>query len=103
MLYNKEKLKGTREYTIKSFIFCYNNYYPTHQEAKYSISYQPQEPKSDVLKGIKEVDLLQEIDQDLIATFNKISAAIVLQEYARVAKNAKREVLVAAYQGSENY
>ena len=39
MLYNKEKLKGTREYTIKSFVFYYNNYCPTHQEAKYGISY----------------------------------------------------------------
>ena len=58
MLYNKEKLKGIREYTIKSFTFCYNNYYPIHQEAKYSISYQLQEPKSDTLKGTKEADLL---------------------------------------------
>ena len=34
---------------------------------------------------------------DPIATFNKVSAAVVLQEYTRVAKNAKKEVLVAAY------
>ena len=47
-----------REYIIKSFIFYYNNYYPTHQEAKYSINYQPQEPKLDTLKGIKEANLL---------------------------------------------
>ena len=53
--------------------------------------------------GTKEVDLLQEIDQDLIATFNKILATVVLQEYTKVAKNAKREVLVAAYQGLKNY
>ena len=39
MLYNKEKLKGIKEYIIKSFIFYYNNYYPTHQEAKYGVSY----------------------------------------------------------------
>ena len=39
ILYSKEKLKGTKEYTIKSFTFYYNNYYPTHQEAKYSVSY----------------------------------------------------------------
>ena len=38
-----------------------------------------------------------------MATFNKILAAVVLQEYAKVAKNAKREVLVVAYQGLENY
>ena len=27
ILYNKEKLKGIKEYTIKSFVFYYNNYY----------------------------------------------------------------------------
>ena len=32
-----------------------------------------------------------------MATFNKVSAAVVLQEYARAAKNAERETLVAAY------
>ena len=41
ILYNKEKLKGIKEYIIKSFAFCYNNYYPTHQEAKYGASYWP--------------------------------------------------------------
>ena len=38
-----------------------------------------------------------------MATFNKVLAAVILQEYARAAKNTKREVLVAAYQGLENY
>ena len=103
MLYSKEKLKGIRECIIKSFTFCYNNYYLTHQEAKYGVSYWPQKLKLDVFKGTKEADLLWEIDQDLIATFNKVLAAVVLQKYARAAKNAKREVLVAAYQGLENY
>ena len=37
--YSKEKLKGTREYIIKSFVFCYNNYCPTYQEVKYGASY----------------------------------------------------------------
>ena len=97
MLYSKEKLKGTREYIIKNFIFYYNNYYPTHQEAKYGASYWPQELKLDALKGTKEADLLQEIDQDLIATFNKVLAVVVLQEYAKAAKNAKKEALVVAY------
>ena len=78
MLYSKEKLKGIKEYIIKSFAFCYNDYYPTHQEAKYGTSYQPQELKLDVLKGIKKADLLQEINQDLIVTFNKILTAVVL-------------------------
>ena len=103
MLYNKEKLKGIRECIIKNFIFYYNNYYPTHQEAKYGASYQLQELKLDVFKGTKEVNLLQEIDQDPIATFNKVLAAMVFQKYTRAAKNAKREVLVAAYQGSKNH
>ena len=97
MLYNKEKLKGIKEYIIKSFIFYYNNYYPTHQEAKYGTSYWPQELKLDVLKGTKKADLLQEIDQDLITTFNKVSAAVVLQEYTKAAKNTKKKVLIAAY------
>ena len=39
MLYNKKKLKGIKEYTIKSFIFYYNDYCPIHQKAKYSASY----------------------------------------------------------------
>ena len=58
MLYNKEKLKGIREYIIKSFIFCYNNYYLIHQKAKYSVSYWLQKPKLNVLKGTKKADLL---------------------------------------------
>ena len=45
----------------------------------------------------------QKINQDLLATFNKVLAVIVFQEYARAAKNAKREVLIVAYQGSENH
>ena len=58
MLYSKEKLKGIREYIIKSFAFCYNNYCLTHQEAKYDISYWLQELKLDIFKGTKEADLL---------------------------------------------
>ena len=38
-----------------------------------------------------------------MATFNKVSAAVVLQEYAKAAKNTEKEVLVTAYQGLENY
>ena len=103
MLYSKKELKGIREYIIKSFVFYYNNYYLTHQEAKYGISYWLQKLKLDALKGTEEVNLLQEIDQDLIATFNKILAVVVLQEYARAANNTKKKILVAAYQGLENY
>ena len=38
-----------------------------------------------------------------MATFNKVLAAVVLQEYTRMANNTEREVLVTAYQGLENY
>ena len=56
ILYSEEKLKSIRECTIKSFAFYYNNYYLTHQEAKYSASYQLQELKLDVFKGTKKAD-----------------------------------------------
>ena len=32
-----------------------------------------------------------------MATFNKVSAVVVLQKYTKAANNAKREVSVAAY------
>ena len=38
-----------------------------------------------------------------MATFNKVLAAVVLQEYAKAANNTKKKALVAAYQGLENY
>ena len=38
-----------------------------------------------------------------MATFNKVLAKAILQEYARAADYAEKEILVAAYQGSENY
>ena len=38
-----------------------------------------------------------------MATFNKVLAKAILQEYARAADYAKKEVLVAVYQGLENY
>ena len=38
-----------------------------------------------------------------MAIFNKVLAAVVFQEYVRAANNTKKEVLVAAYQGLENY
>ena len=38
-----------------------------------------------------------------MAIFNKVLAAIILQKYARTAKNTKKKVVVATYQGLENY
>ena len=38
-----------------------------------------------------------------MAIFNKILAKAILQEYTRAADYIEREILVAVYQGSENY
>ena len=38
-----------------------------------------------------------------MATFNKVLAAVILQKYTKAANNAKKEVLVIAYQGLENH
>ena len=38
-----------------------------------------------------------------MATFNKVLAKAILQEYTQAADYIKKEVLVAAYQGLENY
>ena len=32
-----------------------------------------------------------------MATFNKVLAAVILQEYTKAAKNAKKKALIAAY------
>ena len=38
-----------------------------------------------------------------MATFNKVLVKAILQKYIRAADNIKKEALVVAYQGSENY
>ena len=38
-----------------------------------------------------------------MATFNKVLAKAILQKYVQAANYAEKEVLVAAYQGLENY
>ena len=38
-----------------------------------------------------------------MATFNKILVKAILQEYVQAADYIEKEILVAAYQGSENY
>ena len=81
----------------------YNNHCLVYQDAKYSINYWLQELKLDRLKSTKEEDLLQEIDQNLMATFNKVLVKAILQEYIQAANNIEKEVSVAAYQGLENY
>ena len=51
---SKEEFKGTQEYTVKYFAFCYNDVCQIYKEAKYSASYQLKEPKLDVFKGTEE-------------------------------------------------
>ena len=82
---------------VRSFIFCYNNYCPVHQDTKYGASYWLQELKLNKLKGTKEADLLQEINQDLMATFSNALAKAVLQEYVQAANSTKLKALVAVY------
>ena len=53
---SKEEFKGTQEYMVKYFAFCYNNACQIYKEAKYSISYWPKEPKLDIFKGTEEKD-----------------------------------------------
>ena len=38
-----------------------------------------------------------------MAIFNKVLVKAILQEYTQAANYMKKEVLVAAYQGLENY
>ena len=49
-------LRGTKECLIKYFIFCYNNVYRTYKDAKYGVSYWPQELELRGLKGTRELD-----------------------------------------------
>ena len=53
---SKEEFKGTKEYVVKYFAFCYNNVYQIYKEAKYSVSYQLKELKLDMFKGTEEED-----------------------------------------------
>ena len=52
----KEQFKGTQECKFWYFAFCYNNNYLIYKEAKYGISYWPQELSLEQCKGIEEED-----------------------------------------------
>ena len=52
----KEEFKGTWEYIVKHFAFCYNNIYQIYKEAKYSTSHWLKEPKPDIFKGTEKKD-----------------------------------------------
>ena len=49
-------LHRTRECLIKHFVFCYNNIYQIYKDAKYGVSYWPQELELKELKGTRELD-----------------------------------------------
>jgi hypothetical protein len=49
-------LRGTKECLIQSFAFCYNNACRIYEDAKYGVSYWPQEPELRGLRGIRELD-----------------------------------------------
>ena len=53
---NTKKIKGIKGCVLKHFAFYYNNRCPVYKETKYGISYQPQEPELEKLKGIEEED-----------------------------------------------
>ncbi len=53
---SKEEFKGTREYIIKYFAFCYNSVCQVHEKVKYSISYWLKELKLDMFKGTENKD-----------------------------------------------
>ena len=89
---NIKELKGTKECIVKHFTFCYNDRCPVYEEAKYNISYWPQESESEKLKEIKETDRLWELKQDSTATFSPKSAKIlIMQEYDRATSNIKNK------------
>jgi len=45
---------------VKYFVFCYNNRCQVHEEAKYGISYWPQEPSPDKFKGTEEEEDIED-------------------------------------------
>ena len=82
-------LRGTKECSIRSFAFCYNNACRIHEDAKYGASYWPQEPESRGLKGTRESDeeqdRLYELDQDVTATCGQRSATMTMEsEYSLI-------------------
>jgi len=49
-------LRGTKECLIRHFTFCYNNICWIYKDAKYGVSYWPQELELRGLKGTRELD-----------------------------------------------
>jgi len=86
-------LRGTKECSIKSFAFCYNNACRIHEDAKYGASYWPQEPESRGLRGTRESDeeqdRLYELDQDEDGTASQQSAEKLLAHQFHQAAESK--------------
>ena len=77
---------------LKHFAFCYNNKCPVHEEAKYGVSYWPQELESEQFKGIKEINRLWESDKDPTVTFSLETAKkLIMQKYDKVTSNARNQ------------
>ena len=77
---------------MKDFVFYYNDKCPVYEEVKYSTSYWPQEPESEKLREIKEVDRLWESDEDSTATFSPEAAKkLIMQKYDRATRNIKNK------------
>ena len=53
-------LRRTKEYLVKHFAFYYNNACQIYKDAKYSVSYWPQELELKGLKGTIELDKEQD-------------------------------------------
>ena len=51
---NTKELKGIKRCTVKHFVFYYNNKCSVYKEAKYGISYWPQELSPEQFRDIKE-------------------------------------------------
>jgi len=57
-------LRGTKECSINSFAFCYNNACRIHEDAKYGASYWPQEPVTSKFRGTEEPARRPDIEDD---------------------------------------
>jgi hypothetical protein len=88
-------LRGTKECSINSFAFCYNNACRIHEDAKYGASYWPQEPESRGLRGTQEsdeeLDRLYELDKDEDGTASQQSAEKVLAQQFQSAAASTRD------------
>ena len=81
-------LRGTKEYSIKSFTFYYNNACQIYKDAKYSVSYQPQKPRLAEYKGTNKLAYRSDIKDNKFnegkAFYNNKTIKVVYQEHAAI-------------------